>query len=127
MPHLARVALVAALLILAAAAFAAFAFLDGAYARDTGQWGHSKEISDWFKSLRNGNGHSCCDSVDGTRVDGPDWEELDDGSARVFAKGEWHVIPPEKVLKGTNRVGYPILWWPEHWPEPSCFLPGPTG
>jgi hypothetical protein len=116
MPHLARAALVAALLIPATA-----------FAVDRGQWNHDAATAAWFKSLRNGNGLSCCDYVDGVRIDAPDWRELTDGGAEVFAKGEWHVIPPEKVLKGTNRVGYPILWWPEHWPEPSCFLPGAKG
>ena len=98
-----------------------------ALAFDSEKWGADAATRQWFKSLRNGNGLSCCDYVDGVRIDDPDWRELTDGGAEVFAKGTWHVIPPEKVLKGTNRVGYPILWWPEHWPEPSCFLPGAKG
>jgi hypothetical protein len=127
MPHLARAAALAALLILAAAMLAIAAFMDGAYAFDSEKWGADAATRQWFKSLRNGNGLSCCDFADGARIEDPDWRELDDGSAEVFAKGAWHVIPPDKVLKGTNRVGYPILWWPNNWPEPSCFLPGSKG
>jgi hypothetical protein len=46
-----------------AAAFMLLAFawtLDG-WAFDRGQWNHDPETSAWFKSLKNGNGTSCCD------------------------------------------------------------------
>ncbi len=62
-------------------------------------------------------------------IDRGQWNHDSETAAwfKSLRNGNGHVIPPEKVLKGTNRVGYPILWWPEHWPEPSCFLPGAKG
>lgn len=127
MPHTARAALVAALLILAAAALAAVAFSWGAYARDTGQWGHDAATSEWFKSLRAPNGIPCCDYADGVRLEDPDWRENPDGSYAVFAKGAWHAIDKDHIITATNRVGYAIVWWPEHWDHPSCFMPGAKG
>jgi hypothetical protein len=112
---------------IAALALAAFAFANGAWPRDNGKWGHDPETSAWFKSLKNQIGIPCCDYADGTRIEDPEWKENDDGSYTVFAKGEWHTISRPRVVTGTNRIGYAILWWPAYWPEPSCFLPGVRG
>jgi hypothetical protein len=59
------------------------------------------------------------------RLEDPEWRELEDHSFEVFSRGKWNKIPPNKVLKGTNKVGYAILWWPKAWDNPTCFLPGP--
>jgi hypothetical protein len=127
MPHLARAALVAAFLILAAATLAITVFLDGAYAFDSEKWGHDAATSEWFRSLRAPNGIPCCDYADGVRIEDPDWRENQDGSYAVFAKGQWHAIDKDHIITATNRVGYAIVWWPEHWDHPSCFLPGARG
>jgi hypothetical protein len=117
MHRIARAALVAALLIPAAA-----------IAFDRGQWGHDGATSAWFRSLRNGNGTPCCDYADGTRIEDPDWRELENGAYEVFAAGRWVTISPDRVVDPDGRrVGYAILWWPDGWPEPSCFLPGARG
>lgn len=110
-------ALVAALLIPASA-----------IAFDRGQWGHDSDTAAWFRSLRNGNGTSCCDYADGARIEDPDWRALDGGAYEVTVDGKRVVIPPERVVDSQGRrVGYAILWWPDGWPEPSCFLPGARG
>lgn len=81
----------------------------------------------WFESLRNGEGTSCCGSTDGVRVEDPEWRQLPDGTYEVMARGSWHSIRADHVLRGTNRVGYAILWWPPSMAEPTCFLPGTRG
>jgi hypothetical protein len=91
---------------------------------DSSKWGHDAAISEWFLSLKNSRGESCCDYADGVRLEAPEWRELEDNSFEVFARGKWNKIPPNRVLKGTNRVGYAILWWPRAWDNPTCFLPG---
>lgn len=116
MRHLARAALVAALMIPPAA----FAF-------DSDKWGHDAATRDWFRSLHSSGGTSCCDYTDGVRIEAPDWHENDDGTYSVFAKGEWRRIEKTQVVLGRNRVGYAILWWPENWDAPSCFMPGARG
>lgn len=120
--NLARAALVAALLI-PAPGLAPEAFSKG----DRGQWGHDAATSEWFKSLRAPNGIPCCDYADGVRLEDPEWRENPDGSYSVFAKGEWRMIDKDHVITTSNRVGYAILWWPEHWDHPSCFMPGARG
>jgi hypothetical protein len=91
------------------------------------KWGHDPQTSQWFKSLRSPQGVSCCDYVDGVRLEDPEWRQTEDASYEVFARGAWHKIPPEHVVTATNRVGYAILWWPAGYEEPSCFLPGAGG
>jgi hypothetical protein len=90
----------------------------------SGQWDTDSATTTWFKSLHNDRGQPCCDHVDGVRIEDPDWRELDRGRFEVFARGEWQTIDPDRVIKGTNRVGYAILWWPEGFYAPTCFLPG---
>src|SRR5580700_11178651 len=96
-----------------------------AHAFDSPKWGHDAATSEWFRSLKNSRGESCCDYDDGVRLEDPEWRELEDHSFEVFSRGKWNKIPPNKVLKGTNKVGYAILWWPKAWDNPTCFLPGP--
>jgi hypothetical protein len=103
------------------------AFLLPATAKDGGQWGHDPATSEWFKSLKSAAGTPCCDYADGVRLEDPEWHENDDGSFEVFARGQWWTMQPGQLVKATNRVGYAILWWPENWPAPSCFLPGARG
>jgi hypothetical protein len=122
MSHLARAAVLAALLILAAAALAIAVFLDGAYARDTGQWGQDKEMSDWFKSLRNTGGTPCCDNSDAIHVDPDDYWRNDDGSYTVIVGGKRETIDVGHIIHG-NRVGYAILWKLSNGMT-TCFMPG---
>jgi hypothetical protein len=95
-----------------------------AQAFDSSKWGHDAATSEWFSSLKNSRGESCCDYADGVRLEAPEWRELEDHSFEVFAREKWNKIPPNRVLKGTNRVGYAILWWPRAYDNPTCFLPG---
>ncbi len=92
--------------------------------------------SDWFKSLHNDYGTSCCEMTDGNRVDDQEWRQDangEDGEPRYSVKlfGEWWPVDPKKVLHGQNRVGYAILWRPQVGapsngdpPAMYCFLPG---
>jgi hypothetical protein len=95
-----------------------------ARAFDSSKWGHDAATSEWFRSLKNSIGQSCCDYDDGVRLEAPEWRELEDHSFEVFARKKWNKIPANKILKGTNKVGYAILWWPKAWDNPTCFLPG---
>jgi len=96
-----------------------------AAAFDDGKWKNvDPETRQWFKSLRNSKGESCCDTADGVRIESPSWRENADQSFEVFAHDKWNLIPPDRVLKGTNRIGFAILWWPPSMEKPTCFLPG---
>ena len=75
-----------------------------AHAFDSPKWGHDAATSEWFRSLKNSRGESCCDYADGVRLEAPDWRQLEDHSFEVFARNKWNKIPPNRVLKGTNRV-----------------------
>lgn len=98
-----------------------------ALARDNGQWGHDESTSLWFKSLRDNHGVSCCDYADGTRIEDPgNYRENDDHSFDIDLGSETIHVPPEKVLKGSNRVGYAILWRLSTGTI-TCFLPGGKG
>lgn len=98
-----------------------------ALAFDSEKWGHDAATSQWFKSLRAPTGIPCCDYADGVRLEDPEWRESQDGTYSVFAKGKWWAIDKDHIVTAPNRVGYAILWWPEHWDHPSCFLPGARG
>lgn len=91
------------------------------------KWRHDPATQEWFKSLQNGYGTSCCDYADGSRVEDPDWRQNDDGSYSVVWKGQWIKLDPKRVLQGTNRVGYAILWGNPSVDQPYCFLPGARG
>ena len=98
-----------------------------AYAQgDASKWGHDPATSQWFQSLKNGNGTPCCDYADGTRLEDPgDYRRNDDGSYEVSVDGVWTHVGADRVLKGTNRVGYAILWRQNGPPGTIwCFLPG---
>ena len=105
------------------------AFVSVAVAKDNGQWGQDPETSQWFRGLKNSNGTPCCDYADGTRLEDPgDYTQNDDGSYEVKIEGEWLHVDASRVLRGTNRVGYAIIW---RMPGPPhtiwCFLPGTLG
>jgi hypothetical protein len=91
------------------------------------KWGHDEDTSAWFRSLHNSYGTSCCDYVDGMRIDDVDYVENPDGSYEVHARDQWKHIEKERVLHGTNKVGYAILWWGRGNDTPYCFLPGARG
>lgn len=94
-------------------------------AADRGQWTNQDAATrDWFKGLHNDYGTSCCDFADGSRVDDPDWRQNEDGSYSVIWKGQWTQLDPKRILKGTNRVGYAILWGNPSVDQPYCFIPG---
>ena len=87
---------------------------------------HDGMNDDWFKSLRNGMGGSCCDGADFVRVEDPDWD-VEGGRYRVKLSGVWHVVPPQNVVKATNIVGYAIVWPVMNGDGKQsvrCFMPG---
>lgn len=102
--------------------------IEPALAFDSQKWAQvDQSTRDWFKGLRSPSGFPCCDFADGNRVEDPDWRQNEDGSYSVIWEGEWRQVPPERVLTGTNRVGYAILWWHKGVDNPYCFLPGARG
>ena len=99
-----------------------------ALAIDNGQWGHDPATSEWFKSLKNDKGMPCCDYVDGFRIEDPgNYQRNEDGSFDVRVGNDTIHVSPDKVLKGTNRVGYAILWRSPANGSVYCFLPGTEG
>lgn len=90
------------------------------------KWGHDPDTSQWFRSLKNGNGTPCCDYADGTRLEDPDdYKRNDDGSYDVKADGQVFHVDSTRIIKGSNRVGYAILWRQNTPPHTVwCFLPG---
>ena len=88
------------------------------------KWGHDPATSEWFRGLHSPQGFPCCDYVDGTRVDDPNYRENDDGSYDVTVGAETVHVPAEKVVAGTNKVGYAILWRSPAGGAVYCFLPG---
>src|SRR5216683_1704398 len=97
------------------------------FAKDGKNWGRDPATSEWFRSLRSPLGVNCCASADGERIEDPDWFENEDGTYDVMARGEWWRIQKDHVVRGTNKVGFAILFWPPSFPEPSCFVPGSRG
>jgi hypothetical protein len=120
---------------LLAGAFAALAYLLGAFAiphahgRDNGQYAQvSPDIRDWVKSRRNKSGTPCCDSADGYDAE---WDnEGPGGSYRVRIDGDWIVIPEEKVLDDIpNRLKVARVWYAKFdgGVHIFCFIPGTMG
>src|SRR3954471_4057637 len=88
------------------------------------QHDHGKN-GDWFESLRNGSGMSCCSNADGTAVTDADWETKD-GHYRVRLNNQWMAVTDKAVLPGPNKDGRTIVW-PRPGPmgiEIICFIPG---
>ena len=94
---------------------------------DNKEWSGDGETREWFKSLHNEYGTSCCDFADGDRVDDVDYRENDDGTYEVFYDSGWHHVELQRVLKGSNRVGYAIIWRSRGTDQPYCFMPGARG
>lgn len=92
-------------------------------AADNGQWNHDPETSAWFNSLHSPKGTPCCDYADGMRIEDPAYKENDDGSFDIELGSEVIHVGSEKVIRGTNKVGYAILWRMMN-KEVTCFLPG---
>ena len=95
-----------------------------AHAFDSSKWGHDAATSEWFLSLKDSSGQSCCDYADGVRLEAPEWRRLEDNSFEVFARGKWTKILPGRVLNGTNKVGYAILLVAEGLGQPILLFAG---
>ncbi|WP_249164400.1 hypothetical protein [Bradyrhizobium jicamae] len=86
------------------------------------------ELDDWYKSLRSEQGEWCCDGADVNHLTDPQWT-IKDGQYQVFLEGEWVKVPPEKLVKGNNRVGFALAWrmYIDGHPVVRCFMPGASG
>lgn len=93
---------------------------------------HQGIHDDWFRSLRNKQGGSCCDGSDAVRLEDPEWRqtpatpEEPEGGYEVNLGDGWQKVKPDNLVHGTNRVGYAIVW-PMHINGklvPRCFMPG---
>lgn len=76
--------------------------------------------SDWFRSLRDASGQSCCDLSDCRRTRA---RAGSDGYQAQTPDGTWTDVPADKVLRRDNPTGEPVMCW-----LPSrgviCFVPG---
>jgi hypothetical protein len=54
---------------------------------------------------------------------------IKDGQYQVFLENEWVKVPPEKLVKGNNRVGLALAWrmYLDGQPAIHCFMPGTSG
>lgn len=102
--------------------------IDSAAAIDGPKWANqSPELRDWFNSLRSPNGFPCCSFADGTKVDDPDYRENPDGSYEVNVNSMWVHVDKDKVLEGTNKIGYAVFWGHPERDLIYCFMPGARG
>jgi len=89
---------------------------------------HDGMHDDWFRSLKNNYGASCCDGSDALRVEDPSWG-IEDGRYYVTLNGKKHVVSPEQLVQATNIIGYAIVW-PYGDGQGGdlirCFMPGTT-
>lgn len=103
----------------AVAALVTLAFSHPVHGHDHGQ------DDQWFQSLTNQMGGSCCDGSDFVRVEDPDWG-IDGNDYWVKIDGEKHIVPKERLVIVPNKVGYAVVW-PYHMDGkriPRCFMPG---
>jgi hypothetical protein len=71
-----------------------------ATAMDRGQFANVPlEVREWFEHLQSPNGVPCCSYADGHRT-GYDTRQ---DQYWVPIEGEWYPVPPETVIKTTNR------------------------
>lgn len=99
------------------------------------------DLSQWFAEQKNGNGVSCCDGQEATRLANVDWQSACvDGEChyQVFIDKQWWDVPEWAVVKGPNMDGetlvWPIYYWKDGKPENGlssvfirCFMPGAGG
>lgn len=65
-------------------------------------------FADWFRSLKDGMGHSCCDISDCRRTTariGPA------GYQARTPEGDWVDVPTEKIIRRDNPVGDAVMCW----------------
>ena len=86
---------------------------------------HDGHHDQWFKSLTNESGVSCCDGADFLRVEDPDWD-VSGQHYRVRLEGKWIEVPPEAVVRRPNIVGFALVWpyYDEGAIKIRCFLAG---
>lgn len=70
---------------------------------------HGRDLGDWYKGLRSGNGLLCCNGDDFVGISDPDWESRD-GRYRVRIEGQWWDVPDEAVIKDANHDGRTLVW-----------------
>jgi hypothetical protein len=95
---------------------------------DNGQYENvDPKIRNWFKSVRSPYGIPCCDISDGHFTM---WRrsEKEGFQYEVPIEGEWHVVPPEAVITGTNNpTGETVVWYVKRSDNTlhiRCFVPG---
>jgi hypothetical protein len=111
--------------------FVAFIFNSSVFAHDHDH----PELDQWFKSLTNQIGGSCCDGSDAYSVEAVDWERTDDFEFPFIVKWDGQKLPVHRttVVKGTNKIGVSKIW-PYRQTDDSgtpggawhirCFMPG---
>ena len=113
MRKLALFALLAAMPVLASAAFAF----------DNGQYDNvAPDIGAWFKSVMAPNGVPCCDISDGHRTE----YDVRDGAYWVPIEGQWMAVPERAIIRDRgNPVGQAVVWYVHHRGAIiiSCFVP----
>jgi len=88
-------------------------------------WPHDHnhpENDDWFRSLTNSRGGSCCDGTEAKRVEDVDWRDEEGGAYSVKINGVWVRFEKDQIVTATNRYGY-AMYWDFHGVY-TCFMPG---
>jgi hypothetical protein len=105
-----------------------------AEAADHGQFGPTPpDVKAWANSLTNKLREGCCSTADGWKPQEVEYD-IKGKHYRVKIEGEWYDVPPEAVIQGPNRFGFPVVWYFQTWLsgiKPSisirCFIPGAGG
>lgn len=88
------------------------------------------ELDNWYMSLHNKLGGSCCGNADGQAISADDWKTAN-GHYKVFVNNSWYDVPDYAVLDTEpNKAGHAIVWIsPQSGsltsaPGVICFMPG---
>jgi hypothetical protein len=100
----------------------------GARAEDKGQWNAyhlSNDQKDWFKTVRDSLGNTCCDGADGYPVD----YEMRGNKYWVHFRGRWMEVEERAVKRQPNPIGEGVAWFYFLNGDLTvrCFVPGPGG
>jgi hypothetical protein len=83
------------------------------------------ESERWITDLSSIGGGKCCYGDDSVVLNDVEWEHVGE-HYRVKLRGDWHVVPPDRVISPRlNRDGRARVWPLENTPSMiRCFMPG---
>lgn len=103
-----------------------------AWAVDNGQYQNvDPKIRDWFEKQRAPNSRVPCCSISDGHITTWRKSEKEGFEYEVPIEGEWHVVPPEVIIRNSgNPTGSAIVWFVKQYSSTyhiRCFVLGPEG